>query len=116
MLPRQFSWSKKDLLRQEQKFVQILKSTVFRDTRSVPQQYKTFFAKDIRSTFYEGGFLECFNYFLVTDENSPGRMTNHNLLKFVYPFGVLLNLLLRSVFPKYDSFLMCFFSLLKQAY
>lgn len=95
ILPRQFSWNRKDLLRQEQKY----SNQPFSETRSVPQQYKNFFAKVISS----GGFLEGFNYFPVTAENSPGRVTNHNLLKFVYSLGFFLNLLLRSVFPKFDS-------------
>lgn len=103
ILPRQFSWNGKDLLRQEQKY----SNQPLSETRSVPQQYKNFFAKVISLAFHEGGFLEGFNYFPVTSENSPGTVTNHNLLKLVYSLGFFLNLLLRSIFPKFDN--VCFF-------
>lgn len=73
MFPRQFFWNGKDLLRQEQKFAQILKSTLFQSRfpslNNIKVAIETFLQKILERHFTKG---ECFNYFLVTAAKFTG--------------------------------------------
>lgn len=83
ILPRQFSWNGKDLLRQEQKY----SNQPFSETRSVPQQYKNFFAKVIRSAFHEGGLLGGFQLFSSYRRKFTGDGDQPQLIKVcVFPW------------------------------